>query len=123
MTSNKKREEEIKNYMMTLQISKEEAEQLWEDDNSDELTPEQIELGEKAKKNIKNYTQSEKSHNKGKKKERKIDIEKLEILQQVQALIGGEIENEVALHFSLNGSNFTFKLTRHHKQKTIIELA
>ena len=43
------KEKEILNYMKTLDLTREEAEQLWEDDNSDEMTPEQAELTAKAK--------------------------------------------------------------------------
>ena len=47
------KEKAIENYMKTLSLTREEAEQLWEDDNSDEMLPEVAELTEKAKKNLK----------------------------------------------------------------------
>lgn len=112
-----KKEEAIKRYMSTLDISREEAEQLWEDDNSKEMTEEQADLEKKAKRNIKNYTQSEKAHNKGKKKERAVDTEKLAILQQIQTVIGGEIEKELAIHFEQDGVSYTLKLTKHRPAK------
>ena len=43
------KEKEIKNFMDSLGISREEAEQLWKDDHSDCLTEEQAELEKKAK--------------------------------------------------------------------------
>lgn len=110
-----KKENEVKRIMAALGVSRKEAEEIWAADNSDEMTEEQIELEAKAKKNVKNYTQSEKSHNKGKKKERKIDETKLQILKQVQAIIGGEIENEKAIHFEVDGVKYSFNLVRHHK--------
>ena len=53
MISAEEKEKSILNYMQTLSLTREEAEQLWNDDNSDELLPEQQELEEKAKKNLK----------------------------------------------------------------------
>lgn len=111
-----KKEKEIEQIMKSLDITHKEAEEIWEDDNSDEMKPEQAELDKKAK-TVKNYTQSEKKFNKGKKKERKVDNEKLKILQQIQKIIGGEIEKEKAIHFVQNNQNYTLQLIRHNKQK------
>jgi Asp-tRNA(Asn)/Glu-tRNA(Gln) amidotransferase B subunit len=110
-----KKEKEIQKIKKSLGVSKEEAEQIWEDDNSDEMVPEQAELDKKAKQNIKNYTQSEKKFNKGKKKERKVNNEKLQILQAIQEIVGGEIEKEIALHFVQNDQSYTLKLIAHRK--------
>jgi len=110
-----KKEKEIEQIMKSLDVSRQEAEEIWKDDNSDEMTPEQAELDKKAKENIKNYTQSEKKFNKGKKKERKVNNEKLAILQAIQKIIGGEIEKEIALHFVQNDKNYTLKLIAHRK--------
>ena len=45
------KENEILHLMKTLDISREEAEQLWEDDNNDYESDEMKEMAEKAKKN------------------------------------------------------------------------
>lgn len=52
------KEQEIKNYMEKLEISKEEAEQLWKDDHDDVVTPEMAEMEKKAKQ-IKRYEKSD----------------------------------------------------------------
>lgn len=110
------KEAEIKNYMKSLDISREEAEQLWLDDQDEKggSTEEQIKLSAKAKKDFKNYTTTEKVHQK-KKRERKVDEEKLAILKQIQAVLGGEIEKEVSLHFTVGEVEFSLNLVKHRK--------
>jgi 1,2-phenylacetyl-CoA epoxidase PaaB subunit len=108
-----KKENEVERIMDSLEVSRKEAEEIWAADNSDEMAEEQAELDAKAKENIKNYTQSEKTYNKGKKKERKVDEVKLQILQQVQAVLGGEIEKEISLHFEVDGVKYSFNLVKH----------
>lgn len=44
------KEKEIQNYMEKLEISREEAEQLWKDDHEGTVTPEMEEMERKAKK-------------------------------------------------------------------------
>ena len=51
---------ELENSMKCLKISKEEAIQLWLDDNDYTVNEVVEELSEKAKKNIKRYEQSDK---------------------------------------------------------------
>ena len=52
------KEEEIKRYMEKLEISREEAEQLWEDDHEDTVLPEVAEMEKKAKK-LRRYEKSD----------------------------------------------------------------
>ena len=68
-------DKEIENSMKSLEISKEEAIQMWLDDNDYTINETVEELSEKAKKNIKRYEQSEQKR-KSTSKERKIDEEK-----------------------------------------------
>ena len=68
------REKQIQKYMEKLQITRAEAEQLFDDDNSNEVLPEVAEMEKKAK-NVKNYVATEKSK-KSKTRERKIDERK-----------------------------------------------
>lgn len=77
MISAEEKEKSILNYMQTLSLTREEAEQLWNDDNSDELLPEQQELEEKAKKNLKRqYEINPDKVRKKVEKERKVNLTK-----------------------------------------------
>ena len=109
------KEEQIQNYMKSLEISREEAEQLWEDDQADFIGEDDEKMQEKAKK-IKPKADRKKVSKVN--KERKIDIEKLEILStlaETLTILGykPQIEKEVAIHFD----NYTLKLTRHRPNK------
>lgn len=109
------KEEQIQNYMKSLEISREEAEQLWEDDQADFIGEDGEKMQEKAKK-IKPKADRKKVSKVN--RERKIDIEKLEILSTLSEtleILGYEpqIEKEVAIHFG----NYTLKLTRHRPDK------
>lgn len=108
------KEETIKKYMVSLGISKEEATQLWEDDQEDFIGEEGEKLQAKANE-VKPKADRKKA---SKPKERKIDSDKLAILQalaQTLIEIGYEptIEKEVAIHFE----DYTLKLTRHRPPK------
>lgn len=113
--------EEIKMYMEKLDISKEEATQLWEDDHSDEVLPEVAEMEKKAKQ-IKRY---EKSDNKRKTstKERKIDTEKKSFLEGFRIFVegkGGTVtakKNEAEFSFTYGGNAYTVKLIKHRPTK------
>ena len=81
-----------------------------------EEAEEMAEMEIKAK-GLKHYEQSEKPRKKPT-RERKVDIDKLEILKKVKCLLEDcgyevELEKEVALHFG----EYTLKLTRHRPQK------
>lgn len=81
-----------------------------------EEAEEMAEMEIKAK-GLKHYEQSEKPRKKPA-RERKVDIDKLEILKRVKCLLEDygyevELEKEVALHFG----EYTLKLTRHRPQK------
>ena len=72
------KEKAILDYMKKLDISREEAEQLWEDDQADFIGEEGEEMTQKAKK-IKRYEQTA-ARKERKPKERKVDTEKAFIL-------------------------------------------
>lgn len=115
------REEEILNFMKSLSISREEAEELYESDHSDEILPEVEEMEKKAKQ-IKRYEKSDKKR-KASTRVRKIDGEKLVLLSILQkALADAEIQatphNETKLSFKYNSTNFTVKLIRHREPKS-----
>lgn len=78
-----------------------------------------MELGAKE---IKNYTQAEIEKKAKKPRERKVDNEKLELLDFLSlGLSENEInytyENEVKIHFKYNGSDYTVTLTKHRQKK------
>ena len=75
------REQEVQKYMDKLGITKEEAEQLWQDDHDDVVTPEMAEMEKKAKQ-IKRYEKSDAPRKKTS-RERKPDPDKREIISTV----------------------------------------
>lgn len=113
--------EEIKMYMEKLDITKEEATQLWEDDHSDEVLPEVAEMEKKAKQ-IKRYEKSD-SKRKASTKERKIDTEKKSFLDGFRIFVegkGGTLtaqKNEAEFSFSYGGNAYTVKLIKHRPTK------
>ena len=113
--------EEIKIYMEKLDISKEEATQLWEDDHSDEVLPEVAEMEKKAKQ-IKRYEKSD-SKRKTSTKERKIDTEKKSFLEGFRIFVegkGGTVtakKNEAEFSFTYGGNDYTVKLIKHRPTK------
>lgn len=115
------KEKTIRNYMDKLGLTQDEALQLWEDDHSNEDLPEVKALTEKAK-HIKRYEQSAKPRKKAE-KERKVDIQKKEILEECgKALenMGANITNrqtETKIMFEFSGESYTLQLTKHRKKK------
>lgn len=113
--------EEIKMYMEKLDISEEEATQLWEDDHSEEVLPEVAEMEKKAKQ-IKRY---EKSDNKRKpsSKERKVDETKKLIINGFRVFLQGmgatvePLKTEAEMHFVFKEESYTVKLVKHRPKK------
>lgn len=73
------KEKAIQNYMKSLGISREDAEQLWEDDQADYIGEQGEEMTLKAKE-IRRYEQSAEKKER-KPREKKIDAEKVAILE------------------------------------------
>jgi hypothetical protein len=73
------KEKAIQNYMKSLGISREDAEQLWEDDQADYIGEQGEEMTLKAKE-IRRYEQSAEKKER-KPREKKIDQEKVAILE------------------------------------------
>lgn len=112
------KEKAIVNYMEKLKISREDAEQLWEDDQADYIGEE----GEKMTENAKELRRYEKGKSSRKKmvKERKVDTIKKHLFDLVINGIAEEVEqierhNEVSIAFVYNNENYSLKLTRHRK--------
>lgn len=114
------KEKEIKKFMELFKISREEAEQLWEDDQNDFIGEEGEEMTKKAKE-VKRYEQSDKTKRKKTEKVRKVDEVKKFILSEVaKALTFAKITNvktETEISFVYNDESYTLKLTKHRKEK------
>lgn len=113
------KEKAIKTYMEKLGISREEAGQLWEDDQADYIGEE----GEEMTKNAKELRRYEKGKTSRKKMEktRKVDTVKKFLLDcAVKGLMEEvsriEYQNEVSISFVYNDENYSLKLTRHRKK-------
>lgn len=111
------KEKEIQKYMDALGISREETEQLWQDDHDDVVTPEMEEMERKAKQ-IKRYEKSDAPRKKTT-KERKVDTDKKELLS---LLIEGltkkyprmvSVKNEAEFSFNFKENSYTVKLIKH----------
>ena len=114
-------DKELESSMKNLNISKEEAIQLWLEDNDYEINEVVEELTEKAKKNIKRYEQSGKER-KPSTKERKIDAEKAYLLNILINAINSEdciesVKNEAEFSFSHGENAYTVKLIKHRTKK------
>ena len=116
------KEKAIENYMKTLSLTREEAEQLWEDDNSDEMLPEVAELTEKAKKNLKRqYETNPDKKRKASTKERKVNTTKKFLLEKfIEAfkclnITEYQLFTETEIDFKYNDKTYTLKLTEHKK--------
>lgn len=114
------KEQEILNYMRSLQISREEAEQLWEDDQEDFIGEEGEEMTKKAKE-VKRYEKADKPTSKSK-KERKIDENKKLILGRLHKTLETfvkitNVKTETEISFVYNDEEYTLKLTKHRKGK------
>ncbi len=126
------KEKEILTYMEKLGISREEAEQLWQDDHDDVVTPEMAEMEKKAKQ-IKRYEKSDTPRKKGT-REKKIDPIKREIIATIANNLSrcwfDNLENtadephlihvtnpERYITFKVGNDNYTITLTKHRAPK------
>ena len=110
--------------MKKLDISREEAEQLFEDDEADFIGEEGEVMTEKAKA----IRHQEKSLEKRKKvtKERKIDETKKFLLGVIHDALKSLVEitnvkTETEITFVYNDEEYTLKLTKHRKKKQSID--
>lgn len=115
----------IKRMMDCLHCSREEAIEILQDDeaidrgeNLFELTPEQ----KKASKEARNAGGNKRT--KPVQRERKVDEAKGAILTACQTTLTGlqatiiKVQTETEIEFTLNGENYTLKLTKHRPPKT-----
>lgn len=116
------REQEIQKHMEVLGLTREQAEQLWEEDNSDFVNEEMAEMERKAKAN-RRYGQSDKPRAKAK-REVKIDEEKVKIIDFLMRVLADsdvsqlEVKNpQREVTFQLNGADYSLTLTKHRAKK------
>ena len=114
------KEQEIQKNMKALGISREEAEQLWEDDQNDFIGEEGEEMTRKAKE-VKRYEKGDKPRAKAK-KERKVDENKKLILDKLHKALETfvkitNVKTETEISFMYNDEEYTLKLTKHRPKK------
>ena len=114
------KEQEIQKNMKMLGISREEAEQLWEDDQDDFIGEEGEEMTRKAKE-VKRYEKGDKLRAKAK-KERKVDENKKLILDKLHKALETfvkitNVKTETEISFVYNDEEYTLKLTKHRPKK------
>ena len=120
------REQQILKYMKSLDISREEAEQLWEDDQEDFESEEMAEMGKKAKEIMRTIHGAEDENKKNKKnapRERKENPTKRQIIQDLLKTVQDFSENaqitnpEKYISFQIGEDLFEINLIQKRKQK------
>lgn len=118
----KEKEAKIQQYMKALDVSREEAIQLIEDDENDVIGEEGEQLQEKAKE-VRRYEKSDKPRKKVV-KERKVDEEKKHLIEILAEAITHSaptenisIKNEAEISFSYGENSYTIKLVKHRPPK------
>ena len=114
-------DEELKKSMKLLDITKDEAIQMWLDDNDYTINETVEELTAKAKKEIKRYEQSDKKR-KASTRERKVDDEKKAFLAGFRIFAEGKggivttVKNEAEFSFTYGENSYTVKLIKHRNK-------
>lgn len=116
------KEETILNYMKSLDISREEAEQLYEDDLEDFIGDEGEQMTKKAKE-IRRYEQADKPKEK-KKREVKLDEDKVKIINFLARVMVDSDALEIfvknpqkEITFKYNGCEYSLNLVKHRPPK------
>lgn len=121
------KDEIIKQYMESLQISIEEATQLWEDDQEDYIGEDGEEMTTKAK-SIKRYEQSAEPRKERKPREIKKDEEKLSIVSELKNFLSDlaekttlenvqVINDQKEITFQIGANEYSVTLTKHRPPK------
>lgn len=112
---------DIKKLMTSLDISKDEAIEVWLDDNNYTDNEEAEAMTQKAKAN-RRYEKSDAPRKKTV-RERKVDAEKGGLLTAIKTAVeafGGivsSVKNEAEFSFTYNGNSYTVKLVKHRPPK------
>ena len=118
--SKSEKEKIILDYMKKLDISRQEAEQLFEDDENDFIGEEGEQMTEQAKKVGRHYEQ--KGERKKSTRERKVDTDKHELMQCVKFGIEKIVQNlqvktENECSFVYNDCEYSLKIIKHRPKK------
>ena len=112
---------EIEKAMQALEISKQEAIEMWLDDNDYTVNEEVETLTKKAKEN-RRYEKSDKPR-KQTTRERKVDEEKKKLLTGFKIYAEGagatvtNVKNEAEFSFTLGENSYTVKLVKHRPKE------
>lgn len=113
-------EKEIQKMMKNLSLTREEAIQLLKDDEDDVS----VELTAEQKKVVKKMTQGDrKKETTPRKRERKVDETKKQLLNDFRVLVeglGGQtlgMKSETELEFWYQGASYNLKLVKHREKK------
>lgn len=112
---------DIKKLKISLDLSTEEAIEVWLDDHDYTVNEEAEEMTKKAKAN-RRYEKSDAPRKKTV-KERKVDHEKGGLLTAIKTAVeafGGvvsSVKNEAEFSFTFNGNSYTVKLVKHRPPK------
>lgn len=120
------KEQAIEQYMKSLDISREDAEQLWEDDQADYIGEEGEQMTAKAKQ-IRRYEQADKPRAKAT-REKKLDEEKVKIIDFLWGCMLNEthlleLENievtnpQKEISFTVGGNEYSISLIKHRKKE------
>lgn len=116
------KEQQIKEYMVKLKISREEAEQLWEDDQEDFIGEEGEAMTRKAKE-VKRYEKADKPKEK-RKREVRLDEDKVKIISFLERILTDSDALEVfvknpqkEITFRYNGGEYSLSLIKHRPPK------
>ena len=109
---------EIDKSMKWIKLTKDEAIQLWLEDNDYVVNEEVEKLTAKAKANKTERVQASAGKRKKTVKERKVDAEKGRLLGDIKVLLEGlgadihGVKTETEVTFAFNGNEYTVKLTK-----------
>lgn len=116
------KEEQILDFMAKLKISREEAEQLFEDDLEDYIGEEGEQMTEKAK-DLRRYEKADKPREK-KKREIKLDEDKVKIINFLERVMTDSdalnifVKNpQKEITFQYNGCEYSLNLVKHRPPK------
>lgn len=113
---------DINKLMTNLDISKDEAIEVWLDDHDYTENEEAEAMTQKAKEVGRHYEKSDKERKKTV-RERKVDAEKGNLLTSIKTAVetfGGVVsvvKNEAEFSFTFNGNSYTVKLVKHRPPK------
>ncbi len=116
-------EKQIEKMMKSLDITREEAIEIIKDDEAIDKGEKLFELSDEQKKAVKKATATGTKKRTAVKRERKVDTDKLEILQVCDDALCDLVDNvcerttETELHFTYNDASYTLKLIKHRPPK------